>query len=200
MTKNLIVCAVAGLLLAGAGSASATPIVSIQPSASTVSPGDLLTLEIDIADVSDLFAFQFDVAFDPTVLVSGDVTEGAFLPAGGTTLFIPGAVDNVAGSITGTANALFGLAGVNGSGPLAQIALNALAVGTSPITLSNVILVDSSLNDIPFTLASGTVEVHATSSVPEPATLMLVSTAGLTLLLRRKRVLKTACRRAFTAD
>src|SRR5437870_1479224 len=97
-------------------------LVSIQPSTSSVTPGDTLTLDVDVANVTDLFAFQFDLGFSPGVLSALSITEGAFLPGGGTTFFIPGTIDNVGGAITATADSLIGtISGVNGNGTLAAV-------------------------------------------------------------------------------
>ena len=117
--------------------------ISVQPASSDFS--NTTTLMIDITGVSNLFAFQFDVGFDPPIVSAIGVTEGSFLPTGGSTLFIPGTIDNVTGVISNTADALTGLVpGVSGSGTLAKVQFQALAPGTSAITLSNVILLDSS--------------------------------------------------------
>src|SRR5580693_6858462 len=50
--------------------------------------GDTFEVEVDVTGITDLYAFQFDLTFDPTLLSAVSVTEGAFLPSGGTTFFI----------------------------------------------------------------------------------------------------------------
>jgi general secretion pathway protein D len=155
--------------------ASALPILSIEPPSKTVQPGQHFSLNAFITDVTDLFAFEFDLAFDPTVLSTISVIEGPFLPGGGSTFFVPGSIDNTVGTITLTSGTLIGpIPGVSGSGILATINFQALALGTSPVTLSNVLLLDSNLADITASTADGTV-----SAVPEPSTLILLITGIL---------------------
>lgn len=138
-------------------------------------------LDVNIANVTDLFAFQFDVSFASGTLSGISITEGAFLSGGGTTAFIPGTIDNVGGTIASTADSLVGaIPGVNGSGTLAILTLTGLASGTSTIDLSNVILLDSSLNSITASSQSGSVTVTSTA-VPEANTLVLLI-AGVSLL------------------
>jgi len=60
----------------------AVPVVAIQPATLTVNVGQSFTLDVDITGVTDLFAFQFDVAFESALLMATAVNEGAFLPAG----------------------------------------------------------------------------------------------------------------------
>lgn len=162
----------------------AVPIVHIQPSTATVLPGDIFSLDVAISDVVDLFAFQFDLGFDPTILVANSISEGPFLSTGGPTFFIPGIIDNQAGSITFNAGTLLGpIPGVTGSGTLATVSFNALALGESPITLANLILLDSSLSTIPFSTEGGLVSV-----VPEPATLLLLGSGLTWLAIAGKRI------------
>lgn len=78
---------------------SATPILSIDPPSQGANVGDNFLLNVTIADITDLFAYQFDVAYDPTVLAAQSIMEGVFLSSGGdSTVFLPGTIDNIAGS------------------------------------------------------------------------------------------------------
>lgn len=175
--------------------AVAVPIVSITPSSIVVSPGQNFSLDISITDAIDLYAFEFDLAFDPAILSAGSITEGPFLPTGGAaTFFIDGTIDNTAGTIAFTADSLLtAIQGVDGSGILARVDFQSLGVGTSSVTLSNVILLDSAGGDITATTVDGGVTVHQpVTGVPEPSTWLLLATGCVGLLgygwRHRKRV------------
>jgi hypothetical protein len=197
MPRNKVVC---GILLVGltltfwARNGSATPILSIEPPSLLVQRGDSFSLDVRISGVTetDLFAFQFDLAFDPLILSARSITEGPFLPSGGATAFIAGTIDNsifspTGGTITGTADTLIGaIPGVNGSGVLAFVDFEALSLGTSPITFSNEFLLDSDLHQFPITaIVDGSVGVFVIEAIPEPSTWILLSTAGFGLLIWR---------------
>jgi Cohesin domain len=178
-----------GMALGALGTPSAwadpIPVVSITPDTKMVGLGGAFALEIGITNVSDLFAFQFDLGFGPGILSAQRISEGLFLPGGGTTVFILGTIDNAAGTITATADSLIGaISGVNGSGVLADVQFTALAPGTSTITLSNVLLLNSTLSPIDFSIGNGSVTV---TSVPEPAALPLFGSALLCLGVAARR-------------
>ncbi|HEV2987280.1 MAG TPA: cohesin domain-containing protein [Candidatus Angelobacter sp.] len=194
MHRVRIALIVAGLFLASVLSlpsfADGVPILSIAPSSSNVGAGSNVVLDVNIANVTDLFAFQFDLSFAPGTVSAASIGEGAFLAGGGTTAFIPGTIDNVGGTIAATADTLIGPGpGVNGSGTLAILTLTGMTAGTSSIDFSNVFLLDSNLNPIIASLQSGSVAVTSTG-VPEPGTLVLLI-AGMSLLavnLLRKHI------------
>jgi adhesin HecA-like repeat protein len=188
MRRMRIALIIAGLFLAPIFSlpsfADDVPILSIDPSSSTVGAGSTVVLDVNIANVTDLFAFQFDLSFAPGTASAASIVEGTFLAGGGTTAFIPGTIDNVGGTIAATADTLIGPGpGVNGSGTVAVLTLTGLAPGTSSIDFSSVFLLDSNLTGINSSLQSGSVTVTSTA-VPEPNTLVLLI-AGMSLLASR---------------
>jgi len=102
----------------------------------------------------DLYAAQFDLQFNPSTLTAVSVTQGRFLGTGGSTVFVPGAIDNTTGRITFTAITLVGpVTGVTGNGTLATITFTAkTTAATSILTLSNVVLLTSALADFAATV------------------------------------------------
>ena len=186
-TNNVIRIAliIAGVVLVSVSSlptfADGIPTLSIAPASSTVSAGNSVMLDVNISSSTDLYAYQFDLSFDPGTVSAFSITEGSFLPGGGSTFFLPGTIDNVGGTIASTADSLVGaIPGVDGSGTLAILTPIGLAPGISSIDLSNVILLDSSLNSIVANSQSGSVTVTSTG-VPEPNTLVLLI-AGISFL------------------
>lgn len=145
--------------------------IRIEPASIVAPVGSPVDLNVEVTDVTDLYAFQFDLAFDPAVLSATSITEGAFLSSGGGTVFIPGAIDNALGTITFTAGTLLGSGpGVSGSGFLAEIQFEALSAGTSSISVSNVVLLDSASADITAVMEDGSVRI----AVPEPSSGLLL--------------------------
>jgi hypothetical protein len=175
MIKKLILTTL--LLAASALTSLAAPILSVSPSVTNVQVGNSFTLSVNIADVNDLFGWELNISFGPAELLNASTpTEGTFLGVG--TSFDPGTVDNGAATITLIANALFGSIGVSGSGTLAQILFQAIAVGTATVSISNILLIDSNLDSIfPDPAVSATVNITPQSGgeIPEPSTFVLLS-------------------------
>lgn len=174
------------LALLAAPASATTLSLAADPTAKHV--GDTFTWDVLVADASDLYGFQFDVAFDPTIVRVNAVLEGDFLTAGGrATSFVPGTIDNIAGTVSFTANTLLGAgAGVTGDGVVVHLLFQALGVGRSDLVFGNVVLLDSALAEIATTPVGGAINV---ASVPEPASggLLGVGLAVLTAAVRRRQ-------------
>jgi hypothetical protein len=176
------------LLIPGYASADS---VSIQPPSKNVSVGDSFALTVDIANATDVFTFFFDVNFDPAALSAIDITEGPFLPSGGSTAFFPGSIDNVGGTIAFTFDTLLVSGpGVTGSGVLATIDFTAIGSGLSAVGLANQAFLDSNSDPINVSLSNGAVHVAAVAEPP----VLLTMIAGLFFVafLSRNRARRAA--------
>jgi hypothetical protein len=172
--------AISVLLIFSAYPAFADVVDIVGPPGSP-NPGDTFSVDVNVTGVTDLYAFQFDLTYNPALISALSVSEGPFLPTGGTTFFVPGTIDNVGGSVTDTADSLIGpIPGVTGDGVLATFQFVTLAPGTSDLSFANPIFLDSSFNDITanITFQNGSVTLGA--ELPEPSVFVPV---GATLLL-----------------
>ena len=165
---------------------SRADILSVE--STSVNVGGMINVPVTISGVSDLYAFQFDLSFNPSILQLQSITEGPFLGTAGPTFFIPGTIDNIAGTASFTVDTLIGSipgasCAVPGScpGTLATFDFRAIGFGTSPLDLSNVVLLNPAGNDIPVTAASGVV-----SAVPEVSSAWLLLTVLIGCALLRK--------------
>jgi hypothetical protein len=194
-TKSAFVATLACLASLGLGTlAQADTVLTIASSEATIGPGGTFSVEVNVAGVSDLYGYQFDVLFNPNVLEALTSSEGSFLSQGGSTFFIPGTNDNVGGVVAATANTLLSpVPGVSGSGNLAVLTFEALKSGASSIAISGAELIDSGFNSINTSTTGGSITVGPSGMIaPEidPAS----AASALTLLLGSLVVLRTSCR------
>ncbi len=201
--KKILVYGMAAVLCcAWLNVAQAAPM-QLGVSTGTAQQGSPFTVDVAINNANDLFAFQFDLAFDPILLRATNVSEGTFLPGAGATFPVLGLIDNIGGMITGISDALVGFVpGATGNGVLFTISFDALASGISELTITNPLFLNSTLADITdLSVNDGTVTIMAgggPSPVPEPASWTLV-VAGLAVIagMRRRRTLKGIQRRCL---
>jgi general secretion pathway protein D len=132
----------------------------VDPTPVTVEVCNPFTVNVDIADVSDLIAWQFNMTFDPTLIDFLSVVEGPFLRSVGTTLF---------GSYNGTNWVLAWCAlmvfppGASGSGILAYVNFHCKGPGNCPLHFEpypQTVLFNSLGESIPFTANDGIVSQY----------------------------------------
>jgi len=191
MQKHWQLAAALGVTAILIGSlANAQADITIDPTTQTTSTGTVVTVDVDITNVTNLYGYQFDLTFNPSILQAVSSTEGTFLPSGGATFFIPGTNDNVGGTVSATADTLLtAVNGVSGTDELAVFTFDAIGTGTSTLGIQNETLLDSNLNVIADTTTGGTVTVTSgTATAPEidPASAL----SALTLLLGGVMVLR----------
>jgi PKD repeat protein len=130
--------------------------------------GDIITMNIMISNVTDLFAWQSGMTFNPAVLECvtttytdpenatrvAAFTQGEFLQRGGDTLWIGAPVDN--GIIIAHGNSLYSFGTpVSGSGTLATATFKVIGEGALNIHLTNVILLaPDGVTEIPVYVAT----------------------------------------------
>lgn len=170
----------------------ATPIVQVSPATAITTVGQAFQVNLIGEDFIDLYAYNFTLNFDPARIQVVSVDEGLLLASAGTTFFIPGVIDNVVGSISFIGNTLIGaIPGAIGNGTLAMIGFEAIAEGTSPLSLVDLLFLDSGLSGLVTTPQESMVTVIAGSGnpIPEPATLplMLMGIGTYAFLRQRKK-------------
>jgi general secretion pathway protein D len=118
------------------------------------------TVDVQIQDVSDLAAFEFEVTYNPDVVHVDDVTLGAFLGSGGrNTAALGPDIDNTAGRVTFGGFSYGTGSGADGSGTVATITFSPQMTGTTSLTLTNVQLRDTFNSEIPADPQGGEIEV-----------------------------------------
>lgn len=184
--KSVFAALCAAFAVSHAGAAG----FALTPSSTTIAAGSTFSLDLVGTDLADLYAFQFALSFDPAIVHVLGVTEGPALPTAGTTFFVPGAADNVAGMLALSGDTLIGpIPGFTGSGTLASISFAAVAGGTTSISFSDVLTLSSAFDVGVPTLESANVAVTGTSPVPEPSTtlLMAIGLGAVAGFARRRR-------------
>lgn len=149
-------------------SAVADPAIRFDPPASSVAPGAVFAVNVLVDNVTDLGGYEFTVTFNPAVVHVQNVTLGPFLSATGrTTAALGPDTDNVAGTFTFGAYSFGSAAGVNGTGTVAQVTLQAMASGNSALTFTKAQLIDTQAAVLgPLTMTPGSVAVSGPTPTP----------------------------------
>ena len=181
------------LLFGTAGSAAGGTVFSFITTPS-VNVGANFTVDI-VANTDSLYAFNFDVTFDPTLLnATNAIGLGDFVDNAGY-LGIDNSTDP-ADSTSGTISFVYSIAtsGNAGSGtavPLAEIDFTAVSTGVSALNLANMVVAQYAgdlAGDPNVSATPGSVTITAnTASAPEPATATLLAAATLLVWARNRR-------------
>jgi len=130
--------------------------------------GDVVVMELKI-DTPELFAWQAGFSYDPTVLDLLNIMEGPYLKGpylNWSTTFTTGTINHTTGEVTPYGCTIKGDHTASGSGILAYLVFNVTGVGSTEVELTDVILKDPDLHDVPPTLLVGYFELGLEVSLP----------------------------------
>ncbi|MDH5690689.1 MAG: cohesin domain-containing protein [Candidatus Bathyarchaeota archaeon] len=114
-------------------------ILSVEPSSimdSNLVPGSSFTVNITVARVTDLYAWDFFLNWDPALLNATNVTEGPFLKSAGTTAFRPPEINQTEGYLHANCTLTEGAPGASDNGTIATITFLVEAKGQTYLSLT----------------------------------------------------------------
>jgi len=135
-------------------SEASSTTVSVSPSTVTAFVGQNFMVNVTVSNVYDLYGWQFRLNWTAGLIEVVNVAEGPFLRLGGSTYFYWD-VNASAGRMVADCTLLGNVPGVSGSGTLATITFNVKGVGQSPLTLWDVVLLNSFEQSILCQVVSG---------------------------------------------
>jgi hypothetical protein len=166
--------------------------VFLDPQTQTVDAiGNSFTINVRIADVSNLYGYDFKLFYDSTVMNGTKALKGSFLESSGTTIFLVRNLtdhyDSTQGFLWITCSLMGPSSGSSGSGVLATIQFNSVAAtGSTLLHLQDSALSDNTGSPIPHDVANGTVTI-----IPEftsLAMLLALIVVSLFILVFRKKL------------
>jgi len=117
------------------------PTMYVNPASITKQVGETFTIAVAVAYVENIWAWQFTLGFNASLVEVLNVIEGEFLMSSGPTLWHPPTIDNVGGTVTARAERTPPPpTGSGGAGNLAYIELRCKGPGSSALHLFNTFL------------------------------------------------------------
>jgi len=115
------------------------PILYIEPSSimdAGLGLGSNLTINIKVSQITDLYAWNLTLYWNPAILEAKNITEGPFLKSAGTTVFSPPEINQTGGYLNANCSLVDLVPGANGTGTIANITFQVKARGQSRISLT----------------------------------------------------------------
>jgi hypothetical protein len=146
------------------GNTSSDVTMYVSPSTTVAEANQNFSIDIRISNVIDLYAWEFKLKWNPTVLEFLSINEGSFLKTHNDTLFVTDS-NNTEGNMRVTCLLIGDITGVNGSGILVQIEFQFEHGKESILDLYDTKLVNSLEQSIDHIALDGNVHVEGTSDI-----------------------------------
>lgn len=157
------------------------------PVSSMVAVGNNIVVSIDLASVTNLYGYQFQVNYDASKVSASGAFVNTFFDTTSNTFLPPGWNASCASGVCKfAATHLQSAAPLSGSGTLAQITFTGVSAGTVPLTFSADILADRDGNALAHTSGTATIVVYGYATLSGTVVLQgratPVSTGTVTLM------------------
>jgi hypothetical protein len=119
-----------------------------------LTPSHNFTINVNILDASNVYAFEFKLNYSATILEGLEIQEGAFLSGAGSTLVLKKEINNTLGFVQLSVT-LTSPASANGNGTLGTITFNVTSIGSTPLTLVETSLTDPTSQRLNYTTENG---------------------------------------------
>ena len=181
--KQLIVLCLATLILIQIGVPEVGALapdtrMKIEPADLAVGLNETFVIEVMVEEANNLAAFQFDLAYDPSILQVTEAALGGFLESTGNSAVAVGPeVNNAEGKLTFGAISYGSGPGPSGAGVLATITCVAHGEGNTALELREVQILDTAASAQRVTVEGGRVVVRGTAAARPIATTTPVETS-----------------------
>jgi len=113
------------------------------------------TINVNVSNMTDLYAYSFDMYWNDSVLDAVEVVEGGFLKGQPEGTEFSRTISNTEGFLHVESTTKGAYPGVDGSGTLANVTFLVKGSGSTTLGLNNTVLLDSFLNPIDIRTADG---------------------------------------------
>lgn len=131
-------------------------VLYVEPQTTSEPINQDFAVNITISNVADLYAWQFKLTWNTTMLDLLNITEGPFLKSGGTTIWKPPEINSTIGyvfalcTLTGSETP-----GISGNGVLATVYFHVKGSGSCDLDLSETTLYNSAEKQITNRIVDG---------------------------------------------
>lgn len=117
---------------------------------SNISNGDTLAINVTVNNLSNVYGIGFDIDFDSSKLSYDGYVSGNYLEKGGNTVnYIITTQSGNSGKLIAGISRLGSVGGISGSGMMVTLKFKVVSAGSTSLTFSNNVVMDSSNQSIP---------------------------------------------------